>query len=586
MSTESRESKQAGESGEPIANREAALGRLGIAVLLALTAAVYLTTVNYEYSWDDELFLKHSPRIADLSNFWDAFSTDFWGMTDSPTHPAGSPLYRPLALGALILERSMFGDRPVLFRLFHLLIHLGNILLAFVFTKKIIGGSSPLGPMLAAASFAAMPYTVDTVLFLTCISDLLATLFAITALICFVGWIDRAGGASLVGFTAACAAAVLSKESAVSIPLMLGAVYWCRGVSESPRRAIVAAGVSMMVVAAFMGIRAQVVGPGLPGDILAFIKWLPSDLALAFRWCLAPFPLVLEQDAPRSFTAAEWWLGLAGIAALVAAGILKGRRWSVALGGMGVWIAAMAPSLVALQWTGVFAPRYLYMPTIGLALTLGFLGSARSKVVGIALSVFLSACGFLSLSRTTDWNDSVTLWVMEMNNRPKSTSALINLGAILARRGDFEQALPIQLKAAKIAQEQNQDCSAAFAFSNAATILAGKLGDQERALQYFEKCVSLCPGKAQNAWMGIAQIHMSRGDWTAAEGAARKAEELGTQKVKIFSMLGAILTAQGRYDEAVSYLTKARELASTNPVMLDVIDNQLNIIRNITQNIE
>jgi tetratricopeptide (TPR) repeat protein len=525
-----------GTSAEPAAYKVLVAKWGGLAALVVATAIVYSTTLDYEYSWDDELFLAHSPKLQKLSNLPLAFTVDFWGMTDTPTHPEGSPLYRPLALGLIILERSLFGDRGSSFRFFHMLIHLANIVLLYVFARKmLLGGASFRGPLLSAAALAALPYTVDTVLFLTCISDLTATSFTIAALICFLNWIDKGGPGYLMGLFVASVAAVLSKESAVMIPLILAAVYWGRReVPPRPRRAIAAFGLSLAVVVGFLILRAQVVDSISAALAVELFKWLPADLASAFRFAIAPFPLVLEQEVVRSWTGIEWWLGLLGIAAAVVFAVMRGRRHAVLLAGVAIWVISIIPSLAALQWTGVFAPRYLYLPTIGIALAIGYLASASSRLPGVLLSVLLLAAGFLTLSRTADWKDSVTLWAMEIGNRPKSTSALINLGNLLARRGDYEEALPLQLKAAKTAEEQNRPCSAAFAYSNAATIVTKRFGDDASGLKYFEKCVDLCPEKAQNAWIGIAGIHIRARGWAQAERAARKAEDLGTQKLKVY----------------------------------------------------
>ncbi|MCP4606908.1 MAG: hypothetical protein GY847_41430 [Proteobacteria bacterium] len=564
---------------EPAANKTLLIDWSPLAVLLILSAVVYSSTLNYEYSWDDELFLSKSPEIADLSSLKKAFTVDYWGLTNNPENPEGSPLYRPLALSVIILERSVFNTDPAHFRLIHSLWHLINIALVFVLSRKLIRGLYVLGPIFAACTFAALPYTVDTVLFLTSICDLMALSFTLLTSISFLAWLDRAETRYVFVVVLASAAAMMSKENAVSIPFVLAAIYWYVRDPARNRRALIAIAASFATVCACLIVRETVVTTFTGNTLLEFFKWLPISLAVAFRWAILPFPLVLEQSVSHAWSNPAWWFGCFGISAALFLTYRYRYRFGLLVTGLCVWVVLVIPSLVAIGWTGVFAPRYLYLPALGLSLAVGYFASVTRRSIRILICVLLVGTGLVTISRTTAWKDSFTLWAIEVGRQPDSLSALTNLGNLLVKRGEYQNALAFQLKAARIAEENNYQCRSAFAYSNAATILTNHLGDIESGLELFEKCTALCPYKAQNAWVGIARIHAMGGQWIKAEQAAQKAIEIGPLRSRVLVLRARILAAQEKTEEALDDLAKARKLVLKNPAKLAEVDRVIADVR-------
>ncbi len=551
-----------------------------LAVLLVIMSSIYSTTWTYSYSWDDELFLNKSPKIGDTTNIKKAFSVDYWGLVDNPSNPQGSPLYRPLALSHLILERALFGSEPHLFRAVHSMWHLLNIVLVFIFARAFQKGSSPHGPIFAATAFAVFPYTVDTVLFLTSIGDLMALSFLLLTALSFLKWLSCAGIHFAVGTALASLLAMFSKESAVSIPLVLAAVYLHRGTPALRKRAIFAIATSTIAVITFLLLRATVVASIAPSSILELIKWLPVDLAVALRWTIVPFPLVLEQKVLHELGNLHWVLGLLGIIAVVFLGIRYRRRYSHVVAGVAIWIVSVIPSLVALQWTQAFAPRYLYLPALGIALIVGYLAADKRLPSKILLGVVLLGMGLATVSRTVDWNDRADLWSVEVSRQPNSRAALTNLGNILADRGEYKQALALQIRAAQVAEKQNGRCEAAFAYANAATILSSYLNNIEAAKNLYEKCIALCPHKARNAWMGLARIYARGAQWSQAVQAVENALKVGPRDPPVLMLRADLFAAQGRLEQALADLFEVRGLVLPNSPQAAYVDQKIAALRN------
>jgi hypothetical protein len=375
---------------------------------------------------------------------------------------------------------------------------------------------------------------------------------------------------------------MLCKESAVSITVLLPIVFWCQRDSRlQDRRALVAIFGVVLAAVFFLVVRSLVV-EGLAGaTLVAFFKQLPAALAVGIRWAIFPFPLVLEQRMDNQIGGSVWWIGC-GLSVLALWLLVRfGKRFKpLAAGGM-IWFVSVLPSFMALQWTGNFAPRYLYLPALGLSLVVGYVASIRLLFLRVLLCAMVLLAAFSTVDRIASWKDSFTLWAVEVGHQPESISALMNLGNILAKRGDYKDALALQLKVAGVAMNQEQPCVAAFAYSNAATILSSHLEDPEQGLQFYQRCIDMCPERAQNAWIGMARIYAGQKKWKEAERAAREAGKFKTQRVQVLVFLAGILAEDGRPSKSLECLEKARELVLHDSRMLGDIERKMEIIRKL-----
>jgi tetratricopeptide (TPR) repeat protein len=244
-----------------------------------------------------------------------------------------------------------------------------------------------------------------------------------------------------------------------------------------------------------------------------------------------------------------------------------------------IWFVTVLPSFMALHWTGIFAPRYLYFPVLGLSLVVGYIASVRLRFVRMLLCAMLLLAAISTVGRIASWKDSFTLWAVEVGHQPESISALMNLGNILAKRGEYKDALALQLKTAAVARKHNQRCVAAFAYSNAATILSSHLNDPQQGIRLYRQCIALCPASAQNAWIGLARLYAAQEKWTEAEHAVREAEKFSGQKVHLLVFLAGILAADERPAQSLECLEQARALVLPNSPEFGEIDKKIEAIR-------
>jgi tetratricopeptide (TPR) repeat protein len=166
----------------------------------------------------------------------------------------------------------------------------------------------------------------------------------------------------------------------------------------------------------------------------------PNDLALHYDWLF-----------PSGFLDVEVLLGAAAV--LVTGGLVWiYRRQPLVLFGFAWWWFAMLPSLQVFPHHIHRADRFLYLPIMGLALSLaGMLESSASRApqrvtlrVAVAMSIamtILTALAVASRLQLNTWSDSVTTWNRCVERNPNNVRAHNVLADNLAREGRIEEAI-------------------------------------------------------------------------------------------------------------------------------------------------
>jgi hypothetical protein len=166
----------------------------------------------------------HTPSCSFLSD-------DFYAVTQthspSPRHilslwllDRGDPFfYRPLSMMMVLVDGQLWGFQPTGFHVSNLLLHLANSLLAYCLGVLLLGNHR--GAMSTAAFFLLFPLQPEVVTWVAGRSGLLTTFFYLSSMVLYVKC--RRTQQSLPFFLAiACGMlAILSKEDALSFPLML-----------------------------------------------------------------------------------------------------------------------------------------------------------------------------------------------------------------------------------------------------------------------------------------------------------------------------------------------------------------------------
>lgn len=185
-------------------------GLRGLLLFGVIVFVVYGQTLG-DFFLSDELTFLHWARSAtaqDLTNPWVI-----------PRH--GGSFWRPFPfLFAWGVEYFLFGESPAGYRLVNLLLHTANAALLAWVVRRLTGRAGPA--LLAGAVFALHPLHPGTVALIAAQFDLWAAFFSLLSLGTFIVYHQTRHTRVLWISCGALVLALLSKESALSLPLGLG----------------------------------------------------------------------------------------------------------------------------------------------------------------------------------------------------------------------------------------------------------------------------------------------------------------------------------------------------------------------------
>lgn len=304
---------------------------------------------------------------------------------------------RPAGLPARWLSQHLYwqatwplwGLDPTPHAAVRLLLHGACALLVVRLARR--GGLTSAGAALAGFVFAASPLAFVPLYWASGIQELLGAVLALLALERWLAAGTEGRGAIVVASLAALGA-LLSKESALGLPLLLAGFAWWRtgpagGAPQHDRRLErVAAGVLLAAAggAAVLATTLFETTAGAPYETGGLSTMLPN-LGLATRWLLAPGPVVGANAS---------WLAVAlGWVLVLAWSVWGVRRWR---GGQRLPLVALVGSLLAitpvLPLRHHLAPYMAYLATAGWALALGAMAPRRVALSRVALVVAMVLC--------------------------------------------------------------------------------------------------------------------------------------------------------------------------------------------------
>ena len=539
------------------------------ATLCLFVLVTYVGVVENGDVWDDVTLLAKNPHLTSAEGVLSLFSHDMW--TASAQGDTGH-YYRPLAMVTFALNRWVAGNTSLSYHAGNVLLHVLAAIAVLSLLRRVSGGTLS-GPMAGALFFALHPMLTEAVAWSSGRFDALAALLSVAAVASHM----RGGTAGRVGTSVAFGLALLSKESALCVPLLLAAYdLTFRG---RPVRAWVLGHVGPAVVLVlYFAIRSAVglAGPSLLSEHgVDLVKGYAFNLITFLPRLLVPF----ETTAFRPYDPPSWQAtGLALAAAATITGLAgwATTRWPSSRSRALVWgwlwfILALLPTAVAGSKLEVVGDRYAYLPAVGLAIVAASavdagLDHLRSQGCsqGCSRFAFLLAAsvlglGWLSLAwqsgnRVRDWRSEWTVFEAELRANPSNHVAHRALGAILAREGRFDDARERLLLAVGFAPSDWRAWNV-LCFTE---LNRNRLVEAEMACRNSVRGATLDP----SPWVNLASVLARGGRWTETIPAAQHALFLENDHAEARYLMAVSLANLGRIPEAIQ---EAHRVVSLQP---------------------
>ena len=450
--------------------------------LALLAAGVYANAPSNGWALDDRFIIEHNQRVHGLDHLQDALTEPYW-----PGAPGRIGLFRPLTAATYALEWELWGDDPAPFHVTNVLLHALATVLVFGVLLTLLGRRPPgvAAAVAGSAVFAVHPVHVEAVANVVGRAELLAATSVLAACLLYLRIGSNASPRRLwwgaVGVAAAYFLGLASKEIAVTLPALLlvleaGRGSGGRGSSERTRDELDSRpsyagrlkarwpvyGGLVLALATYLMARVAVLGTLVGNDVAGFLRPLSGVQRLMTAVSVWPeyvrlmlFPVELVADYSPGVLMPVEEPGpevLAGVAVAVLGAAVATYAWrrqrAVALG-IAVFAVAVFPVSNLVVSVGVLlAERTLYMPSVGLALSVAGVGYwiaeewpawRRGAVVMLLVALALGAAR--TWIRTPTWRSTESVMATLAADHPESFRVQWLLADRLHAAGHVDAAL-------------------------------------------------------------------------------------------------------------------------------------------------
>ena len=439
--------------------------RLTVCVLISfllIGIVAYYPVLNSFFLSDD---------FAQIGKILDGDFSPTWGLEQGG-------FFRPLFILSYVIDSKLWGRNPVGYHLTNTVYHSINSFLVFVLAIQLTRFTTLNVQKVywfagvAGVLFLVLPSHTEAVSWISGRGDVIATTFSLLSVISYLGY--RRGRSLLLPGALICfALALLTKESAVCVPLVILAIEVTTSldrndIGSSLKKPFASFLLFLAVLAIYAAVRFGVLGTFVGGYGTSY----HLDFRLSVLWNRLPrfllrsiFPPVPEELSPILLKPLKSWifilLFVLGAGILTFALIYRNRRWGFAVRReqnrfllllLVAWLVCLLPVVtMSISVFDVAGERWIYLPSVFTCIALAYICVAffpenkRFITWTLLLVVFYSLTLYRS-NRT--WNEAAKLSSGLLNDLVVSSrqNLLIlnvpdNLNGATVFRNGIEQAL-------------------------------------------------------------------------------------------------------------------------------------------------
>lgn len=522
--------------------------------IIILMAAVYGTTLNHGFIWDDTFIIVNNPLLEKLSNIPQFFLSE-------DTIEESSGYYRPVTYISFALDRAIWGVNPAGFHFANLGLHILVVLLFYAVTVALF--KKERLAFVAALVFALHPVSGETINFLAGgRNTLLSACFALLSLFFYI---KKKQVPALAGFTVA----IFSKEFALLLPAVF-LLYDCRIQRERIRFS--GYFLYLIPIACYLTLRSFAVEKA---NFLAEISLSNVMTApyLVVRYALnmiVPVQLkVLYSVRPDLVSG----IVCSVVVIVMMVAIIIFRKHDELLFSICWFLLFLLPviNIIPLHTTSLMADRYAYFSLMGFALFLAFFIcklNGRAATLGIVALCTLYA--FIDFSRNGIWKNEIEFFTRMTKDAPDTFVGFKNLGLAYYKRGEIARAVD-NLEAA----DSKPDITKKYLIGDAYIFWKENIPD--KAEKSLFKVMELEPLNPE-PYLLLMMIHEQYGDKIRAQSYRNKVKEMGHDIDRILAdrtvelcRAGETYISKRQYIDAEIYLWQALRISPGYiPALIDM----------------
>lgn len=507
-----------------VRDRKGLWGLLGI---VGVVLVAYLPAIRGGFVWDDDSW---TTKMAGLLR-------DVSGLRAIWFRPTAMQQYYPVTGTSFWIDFHLWGFQPLPYHLENVLLHAASAVLVWRLLRRLkVGGSWTAG-----ALFGLHPLMVESAAWITERKNVLSVVLFLAAFRAYAAFDDdwrpygpgdsrapsgiarrrRVGAYLLALLLFLCA--LLAKTVACTFPAVVLLVSWWRRGRLDWRRDVLpllpffVAASGMSALTAYL----EVIHAGARGP--DYVLTFPQRILIAGRafWFYldklfwpANLCFVYPRWSPNPRVWTQWLYPVAAVAAL---GTLWRARERIGRGPLTAVLFYAGTLFPALGFVNLYYMRYSfvcdhwsYLPSIGITALFGsFLAALwerfrRFRLTGPAIvGGALLILGALTSQQADKYADLESLWRTTLACNPDGWIAYTNLGNLLFRRGDVDEAIVNFQRALRIKPDL-------YEAHTSLGVALGSTGQLGAALAELQTAIAINPAYAE-AHYDLALVHERAG---------------------------------------------------------------------------
>jgi protein O-mannosyl-transferase len=498
--------------------------RLTLGPMLCVVVAVavvfgYAATGQF-VQWDDPDMVVQNPLLNPPS----------WEKTAECWRKPVLKLYTPLAYSAWEGVAAMEHRGPAStlaampFHLLNLMLHAAGGIAVFLLLRELF--ESVPAALVGAMVFVVHPLQAEPVAWVAGMNGVLSGALSAAALWQYVVYAKSGRRRALVAATVLFAAALLSKPSAVVVPVLAAAIdFW---LVRRPLKKVAVTLLPWAAMAIAAAIKARLAQPALKIYCPTLVQRLgiaADALGFYARSVFVPWHSTIDYERTPQWVVAHFGVAWAAIGAIVVVAVVlacfRPPGWLAA--GVVIFAAGLAPVLglvpFEFQSYSTVADRYMYLPMVGVAVVAaGAMRAAKGAWPWWLAGIVLVLLAIGAWIQTAAWHDTPTLAARQLAFDPDSATGHKIYAPWLAAQGQTDAA-EAEYRAALAAMDRTGGGNAGVVRYDLGNLLMGQHRYDESAEQ-FTQAIGLLPAELlPRAYNNLGESLYFTGD---REGARRQ----------------------------------------------------------------
>ena len=464
-----------------------------VALIIILGAIAYANTLGNDFVWDDQHLIVNNTRIESFSSINQVFNEELFHQ-----HKKSTGYYRPIQVISYMFDYFLWGRDPMGYHITSIVIQIINAILVFYICLLLLGKRSI--SLFIASIFCIHPAFVAVVSYISGRADLIGCMFGLLSIYGALRYITHKKNPltlylSLIFYVLA----ILSKEYYITAPIFvwLYLIIFHKKVNIDRHLSIFNYSI-LVIIGSYLLFRAssyQVLTNATHATFYERLGVAPYILSNYVITLLAPFNIGMEKKIIFSSLAEPRFIVsyITPIIVLWVGYHFHKTAQKIKLFALGWFVIGLLPLLnILFPLKTLWANHWVYMASIGLFILLTVMIdslaalSDKTRLKTISACLVIACFTIITINENRYWKNEETFFARTLEQSPRHSRALFNMGKAHENKGDYEKAMDCYNEAIQESGKVDQ-------YYYTRGHLYRKMGNLEQTKNDFEMTVQLSP---------------------------------------------------------------------------------------------